>query len=65
MSIAALVAEARSNQSVAHLLSLQESSVREYLSVIYKKLSLPNRTALALWYWERFGLPTTNQIKEY
>ena len=64
MSIAALVAEARDNRSVGKLLSLQETSVREYLSAIYKKLALPNRTALALWYWERFGLPTTTVISK-
>ena len=45
-----LVAQCLPNKIIAWQLHLSEGTVKEYLSVIYKKLGVKNRTELALWY---------------
>ncbi len=47
--IITLVSQALSNKEIAWQLHLSEGTVKEYLSVIYKKLGIQNRTGLALW----------------
>lgn len=42
------ILEAKSNKEIAYGLHLAEGTVKEYLSVIFKKLSVRNRTDLAL-----------------
>ena len=43
------VAKGRSNKEISETLSLSEGTVRNYLSVILEKLSLRDRTQLAIW----------------
>jgi DNA-binding NarL/FixJ family response regulator len=47
--VAALVGQAKSNKEIAWTLHLSEGTVKEYLSVMFKKLGVQNRTELALW----------------
>ncbi|HZR63495.1 MAG TPA: response regulator transcription factor [Terriglobales bacterium] len=47
--VIALVRQALANKEIAWQLHLSEGTVKEYLSVIYKKLCIHNRTELALW----------------
>jgi DNA-binding NarL/FixJ family response regulator len=47
--IVALVRQAMANKEIAWELHLSEGTVKEYLCVIFKKLSVQNRTELALW----------------
>ena len=47
--IVTLVRKAMPNKEIAWQLHLSEGTVKEYLSVIYKKLGIQNRTELALW----------------
>jgi two-component system nitrate/nitrite response regulator NarP len=47
--IVALVRQAMANKEIAWQLHLTEGTVKEYLSVIFKKLGIQNRTGLALW----------------
>jgi DNA-binding NarL/FixJ family response regulator len=47
--VAALVSQAKSNKEIAWTLHLSEGTVKEYLSVMFKKLGVQNRTELALW----------------
>lgn len=47
--IVMLVRQAMANKEIAWQLHLSEGTVKEYLSVIYKKLGIQNRTELALW----------------
>ena len=47
--IVTLVRQALANKEIAWQLHLSEGTVKEYLSVIYKKLGIQNRTELALW----------------
>lgn len=43
------VASGRSNKEIAEILSLSEGTVRNYISTILDKLSLRDRTQLAIW----------------
>jgi DNA-binding CsgD family transcriptional regulator len=45
----ALVAEGKANKEIAFLLGLAESSVKEYLYRIFRKVGVSNRTELAIW----------------
>jgi DNA-binding NarL/FixJ family response regulator len=47
--IVALIRQAKPNKQIAYELCLTEGTVKEYLNQIYRKVKLPNRTALALW----------------
>ena len=47
--IVGLVRRAMANKEIAWTLHLSEGTVKEYLSVIFKKLGIQNRTELALW----------------
>ena len=47
--VATLVSRALSNKEIAWELHLSEGTVKEYLSVMFKKLGVQNRTQLALW----------------
>ena len=42
-----------SNKEIAHKLGFSEGTIRNYLSVILDKLSLRDRTQLAIWYLSR------------
>ncbi|MGI6344726.1 MAG: response regulator [Bacillota bacterium] len=48
--ITALIAEGLSNREIAEQLFLSEGTVRNYISVILEKLSLRDRTQLAVFY---------------
>jgi DNA-binding NarL/FixJ family response regulator len=47
--VVVLVSQALANKEIAWQLHLAEGTVKVYLSTIYKKLEIPNRTKLALW----------------
>lgn len=47
-----LVADGLNNKEIAHELFLSEGTVRNYLSVILEKLSLRDRTQLAIFYYK-------------
>ena len=47
-----LVADGLNNKEIAHELFLSEGTVRNYLSVIREKLSLRDRTQLAIFYYK-------------
>jgi DNA-binding NarL/FixJ family response regulator len=46
--IVALIRQAKANKEIAYELCLSEGTVKEYLSRIFKKLQVRNRTELAL-----------------
>ena len=48
VEVVRLVSTGLPNKSIARQLGLQESTVKIYLYNIYRKLSVPNRTALTL-----------------
>jgi two-component system, NarL family, nitrate/nitrite response regulator NarL len=48
LDVVRLVSSGLPNKSVAYRLGLQEGTVKIHLNNIYRKLSVPNRTALAL-----------------
>lgn len=48
-----LVAQGRTNESIAHALGLATGTVRMYVSVILAKLGAPNRTAAAVLAFQR------------
>ena len=51
MELVTLVADGRTNREIAETLFLSEGTVRNYLSVILEKLSLRDRTQLAIFYY--------------
>ena len=48
-----LVAEGLSNREIAAQLYLSEGTVRNYLSGIFEKLAVRDRTQLAIFYYTR------------
>lgn len=48
------VAEGLSNKEIAEKLFLSEGTVRNYISTLLEKLSLRDRTQLAIWYWRTY-----------
>lgn len=44
-----LVSQAKLNKEIAHELHLTEGTIKEYLNRIFRKLSVSNRTELAVW----------------
>jgi DNA-binding NarL/FixJ family response regulator len=44
-----MVSEAKLNKEIAYELRLAEGTVRDYLSRLFRKVGVKNRTALALW----------------
>jgi DNA-binding NarL/FixJ family response regulator len=55
--IVELVRQAKLNKEIAGELSLAEGTVREYLSRLYRKLGVKNRTELAVWAISRQAIP--------
>jgi DNA-binding NarL/FixJ family response regulator len=47
--IVGLIRQAKANKEIAYELHLAEGTVKVYISVIFKKLGIQNRTELALW----------------
>lgn len=47
--LVALVAEGKLNKIIAFELHLSERTIKTYLSVIFEKLGVANRTELAVW----------------
>ncbi len=50
IQIVALVAEGESNKEIAFKLKLAEGSIKVYMSVIFRKTGIENRTKLAIWW---------------
>jgi DNA-binding NarL/FixJ family response regulator len=44
-----LVCQARQNKEIAYQLHLSEGTIKEYLNRIFRKISVKNRTELAVW----------------
>ena len=53
--IVALVAQGLSNKAVGRRLNLTEGTVKVHLHQIYKKVGVPNRTALVRWQLDPIG----------
>lgn len=53
--ITTLVAEGLSNKEIANRLYLNEGTVRNYISSVLEKLSLRDRTQLAVFYYQKCG----------
>lgn len=51
--VVALVVEAHANKEIAAQLHLTEGTIKVYLSRIFKKAGVSNRTALAMWSRDR------------
>jgi DNA-binding NarL/FixJ family response regulator len=51
--IIALVAEGFRNRDIGHRLGISDGVVKNYLTAIFDKLGLWNRSELALWYLSR------------
>jgi len=51
--IVGLVAQGKANKEIAYQLLLSEGTIKEYLNRIFRKLQVPNRTALAIWEFTR------------
>lgn len=51
VELVTLVADGKTNREIAEALYLSEGTVRNYLSVILEKLSLRDRTQLAIFYY--------------
>lgn len=49
MQVAQLVAQGACNKLIADRLSISECTVKAHLSQVFKKMTLPNRVALALY----------------
>lgn len=47
--IVSCVREAKLNKEIAYQLHLAEGTVKTFMSVIFSKVGVPNRTALAIW----------------
>lgn len=57
--IIGLVAEGMSNREIAEKLYLSEGTVRNYISTILEKLSLRDRTQLAVFYYKNMAFTET------
>ena len=44
-----LICQARQNKEIAYQLHLSEGTIKEYLNRIFRKISVKNRTELAIW----------------
>jgi DNA-binding NarL/FixJ family response regulator len=53
LTVARLVARARSNAKIATELLITPGTVKTHLANIQRKLALPNRVAIAAWAWEQ------------
>ena len=49
LDIIALVGQGSSNQEIAQQLHISQGTVKNHLTTVYEKLSLRDRTALAIW----------------
>jgi two-component system, NarL family, nitrate/nitrite response regulator NarL len=59
--IAHLISQALENKEIAHVLGLSEGTVKVYVSRIFERLHVPNRTALAVLVWnEEHSIPNRN-----
>ncbi|MCU1237784.1 MAG: DNA-binding response regulator [Candidatus Solibacter sp.] len=48
-----LVSQGKLNKEIAHELNLAEGTVRDYLSRLFRKVEVKNRTELAVWAMKR------------
>jgi DNA-binding NarL/FixJ family response regulator len=55
LNLARLVTEGYINKEIACLLDIKYGTIKNQISDILKKLKLPNRTALAVWYLKNQG----------
>jgi DNA-binding CsgD family transcriptional regulator/tetratricopeptide (TPR) repeat protein len=53
--VARLLADGRSNRSIAEGLAISPKTVERHLTSAYRKLGVPTRTALAAWYLREHG----------
>lgn len=53
MEVAQLIAAGESNKTAAAQLNLSEKTIKTHVSNILRKLNLPNRTAIAVWYTKK------------
>jgi DNA-binding NarL/FixJ family response regulator len=51
-----LIAQGYSNKEIAQRLYISEGTVRNVISIILDKLSLRDRTQIAIYYWQKKGL---------
>lgn len=51
--VTALLAEGRTNKEIAHLLKITEGTVKMYVSRVFGKTGLDNRTAVAMWWCQK------------
>lgn len=50
LEVVQLIAQGESNKTAAAKLNLSERTVKTHVSNILRKLNLPDRTAIAVWY---------------
>lgn len=55
--VVVLVSRGKLNKEIAHELHLAEGTIKEYLNRIFRKLSVSNRTELAVWALRHQQLP--------
>lgn len=57
-----LVCQAKLNKEIAYELHLTEGTIKEYLNRIFRKVSVCNRTELAVWALSRRGLNSDERV---
>ncbi len=53
-----LVADGKINKEIAGKLGLTEGTIKVYISSIFAKTGVDNRTKLARWWWEKSDNPS-------
>lgn len=60
--VVSLVSQAKLNKEIAHELHLAEGTIKEYLNRIFRKLSVSNRTELAIWALTHLRHPVDERV---